>query len=136
VKQLGPDYADYWGQFEAMYEAAVQAAVQGPDHLARFRVGLIYYPDILVAAATAGYEVEVSPAEAVGLMVVLEAYAFTAKHGTISRLLRPSLRNRARDHDNMLKVVSPTIIHLLQKPIANEFTGRVSHHLKGLARHS
>jgi hypothetical protein len=119
-----------------MYEAAVQAAVQGPDHLARFRVGLIYYPDILVAAATAGYEVEVSPAEAVGLMVVLEAYAFTAKHGTISRLLRPSLRNRARDHDNMLKVVSPTIIHLLQKPIANEFTGRESHHLKGLARHS
>ncbi len=62
---------------------------------------------MVAAAANAGDELEISPAEAMGLMVVLEGYALTAKHGAISRVLRPSLRRRARDHDRMLRAVSP-----------------------------
>ncbi len=91
-----PDFADYWAQFESIYETALRAAFGGPIEWAGLKGGAMgYQPEILVAASTAGYELEVSPAEAVALMVILQAYAFSAKHGTISRLLRPSLRARA-----------------------------------------
>ena len=132
MKQLGVDYVDYWGRFETMYDEAVHAAFQGPDPLARFRIDLIYYSNILVAAATAGYEVEVSPAEAVGLMVILEAYVFTKKHGSVARLLKRSVRERASDHESMLKAVSPQIGHLRQQPIIDAFADRMSHHLRQL----
>ena len=128
VKQLGVDFADYWAKFDARYETAVQAAFEGAAPLAGLRAGLIYSPEIRSAAATAGYELEVSPAEAVGLMVVLQAHAFTQRHGPLSRLLRPSLRGRARGHESMLKVVSPLVGHLRQGPIFSAFMDRTARH--------
>ena len=135
MRQLGHDYLDYWKQFETMYETAVQAAFGGPAPWAGLKGSSMYLTETLVASATAGYELEVSPAEAMGLMVLLEAYVFRENHGTISRVLRPSLRERARDHNSMLKVVSLSVIPLRQQPIINAFAERVTHHLKQGGHH-
>lgn len=115
-----------------------------------------YDPETRVTAATAGYELEVSPGEAVALMVILYAYAFNVNHGSISRILRPSLRARVRDHDSMLEAVSPLVVRgvpkktatvkeilavfversvpsahapLRQQPILDAFAERMNHHL-------
>ena len=131
MRQLGPDFADYWLEFKAIYETAVQTAFGRNVWLASLRGSVMGYDaEMISAAAVTGYELEVSPGEAVGLMVIMQAYAFTAKHGKISRLLRPSLRERARDHDSMLKAVSQLINHLSKQPIIAEFMERMMHHFK------
>jgi hypothetical protein len=137
VKQLGSDYVDYWMQFQGAYETAVQTAFGGFPAMAGLRGMTLYCPDMLVGCATAGYELEVLPAEAVGLMVVVQAYYFRETHGKLRRLLQPSVRSRTREHDSMLRAVSPQVIHFRKHPIIGAFAERVVHHLqKDLERHS
>jgi hypothetical protein len=162
MRELGdnlPGYVDYWSQFDSIYEATLIAAFGGPIEWASLKGSVTgYLPETLVDAATAGYQMEVSPGEAVALMVILQAYAFNENHGFISRILRPSLRALMRDHDSMLAAVSPLVIHgvpnkttatvkeilavfvernvasaqapLRQQPILNAFAERMTHHLK------
>ncbi len=157
MRQLGVDFADYWLEFKSIYYTAVQAAFGGPAAWAGLKGDLIYFTEIITAAPITGYELEVSPGEAVALMVILQAYAFNENHGTISRILRPSLRERMRDHDSMLAAVSPLVIRGVpnertatvkeiltvfaernvadaqapsgQQPLLNAFAARMSHHL-------
>ncbi len=110
MNQVGLDFPDYCAQFEAIYEATLMAAFGGPIEWATLKgTATGYLPEDLADAATAGYEVEVSPPEAVASMVILHAYAFDENHGYISRILRPSMRERMRDHDSMLAAVSPLV---------------------------
>jgi hypothetical protein len=60
---------------------------------------------------------------AVGLMVVMGAYGFRERHGTVSRMLRPSVREGVCDRNAVLKVVSPLVIDLQKQPIINAFMG-------------
>ena len=137
MRRLGSDYADYWLQFEASYATAVQTAFGGFAAMAGLRGMTLYDPEKLVASGTAGYELAVSPSEAVGLMVMVEADYFRETHGKLRRLLQPSVRSRAREHDGMLRAVSPQIIHLRKHPIVGAFVERVIHHLRNdVERHS
>jgi hypothetical protein len=114
--------AEYFRQFENMFTTAAHAGHAMP--------AITLYVNMFAACALAGYDLELPPREAVGLMVILGACRLTTKHGRLSRLLRPSVRLQAQLHNSMLAAVSPGIENWRKQ--LDAFAARATHYLKEL----